>query len=116
MSIIYVLIPIAMLFVIIAVSIFFWAVKSEQFDDLDRQSVSILFDEDDTIANNNASASANTNTKVDDDSSINSSAIKHSLSDSSTSDIFTSENDVTSSPIDRNVKPVGSTTTHIKAE
>lgn len=46
MSIIYVLIPIAMIFVLIAVAIFFWAVKSEQFDDLDRQSVSILFDED----------------------------------------------------------------------
>ncbi|GGB68642.1 cbb3-type cytochrome oxidase assembly protein CcoS [Shewanella inventionis] len=46
MSIIYVLIPIAMLFVLIAVAIFFWAVKSEQFDDLDRQSVSILFDEE----------------------------------------------------------------------
>ncbi|ABV36826.1 cytochrome oxidase maturation protein, cbb3-type [Shewanella sediminis HAW-EB3] len=46
MSIIYVLIPIAMLFVLIAIGIFFWAVKSEQFDDLDRQSVSILFDED----------------------------------------------------------------------
>lgn len=46
MSIIYVLIPIAMLFVLIAVGIFFWAVKSEQFDDLDRQSVSILFDDD----------------------------------------------------------------------
>ncbi|MCC4831857.1 cbb3-type cytochrome oxidase assembly protein CcoS [Shewanella sp. 10N.7] len=46
MSIIYVLIPIAMLFVVVAVAVFFWAVKSEQFDDLDRQSVSILFDED----------------------------------------------------------------------
>jgi len=46
MNIIYVLIPIAMLFVIIAIGVFFWAVKSEQFDDLDRQSVSILFDED----------------------------------------------------------------------
>lgn len=46
MSIIYVLIPIAMLFVLIAIGIFFWAVKSEQFDDLDRQSVSILFDDD----------------------------------------------------------------------
>jgi len=53
MSIIYVLIPIAMLFVLIAVCIFFWAVKSEQFDDLDRQSMSILFDEDDTKANSN---------------------------------------------------------------
>ena len=50
MSIIYVLIPIAMLFVIIAIGIFFWAVKSEQFDDLDRQSVSILFDEDESKA------------------------------------------------------------------
>ncbi|MEC4724020.1 cbb3-type cytochrome oxidase assembly protein CcoS [Shewanella sp. D64] len=48
MSIIYVLIPIAMLFVAIAIGIFFWAVKSEQFDDLDRQSVSILFDEDES--------------------------------------------------------------------
>ncbi|QSX31663.1 cbb3-type cytochrome oxidase assembly protein CcoS [Shewanella cyperi] len=46
MSIIYVLIPIAMLFVLIAVGVFFWAVRSEQFDDLDRQSLSILFDED----------------------------------------------------------------------
>lgn len=51
MSIIYVLIPIAMLFVLIAVGIFFWAVKSEQFDDLDRQSMSILFDDDPQPAN-----------------------------------------------------------------
>jgi cbb3-type cytochrome oxidase maturation protein len=55
MSIIYVLIPIAMLFVLIAVGIFFWAVKSEQFDDLDRQSVSILFDDDIKQTNNNHS-------------------------------------------------------------
>ncbi|MCE9678459.1 cbb3-type cytochrome oxidase assembly protein CcoS [Shewanella sp. AS1] len=46
MSILYVLIPIAMLFVLVAVGIFFWAVRSDQFDDLDRQSVSILFDDD----------------------------------------------------------------------
>ncbi|KVX03018.1 cytochrome C oxidase Cbb3 [Shewanella frigidimarina] len=58
MSIIYVLIPIAMLFVLIAVSIFFWAVKSEQFDDLDRQSVSILFDEDENSMNKNSSSNA----------------------------------------------------------
>ncbi|GGP60824.1 cbb3-type cytochrome oxidase assembly protein CcoS [Shewanella saliphila] len=53
MSIIYVLIPIAMLFVLIAVAIFFWAVKSEQFDDLDRQSVSILFDDEQIKPSNN---------------------------------------------------------------
>ncbi|MBE8167956.1 MAG: cbb3-type cytochrome oxidase assembly protein CcoS [Shewanella sp.] len=46
MSIIYILIPIAMLFVAIAVGIFFWAVKSDQFDDLNRQGSAILFDEE----------------------------------------------------------------------
>ncbi|MCL1077261.1 cbb3-type cytochrome oxidase assembly protein CcoS [Parashewanella spongiae] len=46
MSIIYVLIPIAMLFVAIAVGIFFWAVKSDQFDDLNRQGSSILFEDE----------------------------------------------------------------------
>ena len=46
MSIIYVLIPIAMIFVAIAILVFFWAVKSNQYDDLDREAVNILFDED----------------------------------------------------------------------
>lgn len=46
MSIIYVLIPIAMLFVTIAVIVFFWAVKSNQYEDLDREGVNILFDEE----------------------------------------------------------------------
>lgn len=62
MSIIYVLIPIAMLFVIIAIGIFFWAVKSEQFDDLDRQSVSILFDEDESTPANNKKVDDKTET------------------------------------------------------
>lgn len=53
MSIIYVLIPIAMLFVAIAVMVFFWAVKSNQYDDLDREGVNILFDEDQPLTNNN---------------------------------------------------------------
>lgn len=46
MSIIYVLIPLAVILVALAVAIFFWAVKSNQFDDLDRQGYSILFDDD----------------------------------------------------------------------
>lgn len=46
MEIIYVLIPIAMIFVAIAVALFFWSVKSNQFDDLDREGINILFDED----------------------------------------------------------------------
>ncbi|KAB7653882.1 Uncharacterized protein, possibly involved in nitrogen fixation [Plesiomonas shigelloides] len=46
MDIIYVLVPIAMLFVLVAVLVFLWAVKSEQFEDLNRQGMQILFEED----------------------------------------------------------------------
>ncbi|MDP5187836.1 MAG: cbb3-type cytochrome oxidase assembly protein CcoS [Alishewanella sp.] len=46
MSIIYVLIPIAILFVAIGIGIFFWAVRSKQFEDLEKEGLSILFDED----------------------------------------------------------------------
>ncbi|MGY5449361.1 cbb3-type cytochrome oxidase assembly protein CcoS [Agarivorans sp. MS3-6] len=49
MSIIFVLIPIALVFVSIGIGIFFWAVKSEQFEDLDRQGVNILFDDKDNL-------------------------------------------------------------------
>lgn len=45
MESLYILIPIAIVFVCIAVAIFIWAVKSDQFDDLDRQGHSILFDD-----------------------------------------------------------------------
>lgn len=46
MNIIFVLIPIAILFVIIAGVVFFWAIRSEQFEDLDRQGSNILFEEE----------------------------------------------------------------------
>lgn len=46
MSVIYVLIPLAIIIILIAIGIFFWAVKSDQFNDLERQGYSILFDED----------------------------------------------------------------------
>ncbi|WP_277054585.1 cbb3-type cytochrome oxidase assembly protein CcoS [Pseudoalteromonas marina] len=46
MSIIYILIPIAILFVLIAIGVFFWAVRSEQFSDLNKQGHSILFEDD----------------------------------------------------------------------
>ncbi|MDC8831104.1 cbb3-type cytochrome oxidase assembly protein CcoS [Alteromonas gilva] len=46
MSIIYVLIPLAIILVAVALGIFFWAVRSNQFDDLERQGYSILFDDD----------------------------------------------------------------------
>ncbi|MGY3931911.1 cytochrome oxidase maturation protein, cbb3-type [Aeromonas encheleia] len=50
MNIIFVLIPIAILFVIIAGVVFFWAIRSEQFEDLDRQGSNILFDEEQPTA------------------------------------------------------------------
>lgn len=46
MSIIYVLIPLAIIIVALAIGIFFWAVRSDQFEDLERQGYSILFDDD----------------------------------------------------------------------
>ncbi|MEH8017701.1 cbb3-type cytochrome oxidase assembly protein CcoS [Rheinheimera muenzenbergensis] len=45
MSVIYVLIPIAILFVMIGLAVFFWAVRSKQFEDLDKEGFSILFDD-----------------------------------------------------------------------
>ncbi|WP_413113533.1 cbb3-type cytochrome oxidase assembly protein CcoS [Thaumasiovibrio sp. DFM-14] len=45
MESLYLLIPIAILLVCVAVAIFIWAVKSDQFDDLERQGYSILLDD-----------------------------------------------------------------------
>jgi cbb3-type cytochrome oxidase maturation protein len=46
MSVIYILIPLAIIITAIAIYLFFWAVKSDQFDDLEKQGLSILFDDD----------------------------------------------------------------------
>ena len=51
MDSIYILIPIALLFVVIAVKAFFWAIDSKQFDDLDSVGKSILFDDDPVQSN-----------------------------------------------------------------
>jgi len=46
MSIIYILIPIAVLLTVLGIYLFFWAVKTDQFDDLEKQGMSILFDDE----------------------------------------------------------------------
>jgi len=61
MSIIYVLIPIAILLTALGIYFFFWAVKTEQFDDLEKQGMSILFDESSI---DNAKKLANTDDKL----------------------------------------------------
>jgi cbb3-type cytochrome oxidase maturation protein len=53
MSIIYVLIPIAILLTALGIYLFFWAVKTEQFEDLEKQGMSILFDDDKQAASAN---------------------------------------------------------------
>ena len=46
MESLYILIPVALIFVSVAVGVFFWAVKSGQYDDLESQGKRILFDDD----------------------------------------------------------------------
>ncbi|OOE75868.1 cbb3-type cytochrome oxidase assembly protein CcoS [Salinivibrio sp. ML290] len=46
MASLYILIPIAIMLVCVAAVVFIWAVKSDQFEDLERQGSSILFDEE----------------------------------------------------------------------
>ncbi len=49
MESLYILIPIAVVIVCVAVAVFLWAVKSDQFEDLERQGHNILFDEDEHL-------------------------------------------------------------------
>jgi len=42
----YLLIPISLVFIFIAIRIFFWAVNSGQYDDLDSEGERILFESD----------------------------------------------------------------------
>ncbi|QOL25047.1 cbb3-type cytochrome oxidase assembly protein CcoS [Thalassotalea sp. LPB0316] len=60
MTVIYVLIPIAVLLTIIGIYLFFWAVKSEQFDDLEKEGMSILYDEDKQASNDTTKPTENT--------------------------------------------------------
>ncbi|WP_217473732.1 cbb3-type cytochrome oxidase assembly protein CcoS [Stutzerimonas stutzeri] len=47
MAALYILIPVAVILVALAIWVFFWAVDSGQYDDLDGPAHSILFDEED---------------------------------------------------------------------
>jgi cbb3-type cytochrome oxidase maturation protein len=42
----YLITPVALILIAIAIKLFLWAVNSGQFDDLDREASRILFDED----------------------------------------------------------------------
>lgn len=46
MDAIYLLIPITVILLVLAVAIFFWAVNSDQYSDLDKEAHRILFDKE----------------------------------------------------------------------
>jgi len=46
MDIIYLLLPVALIIVVIIIAVFFWAVKSDQFDDMEGPAYRILMDDD----------------------------------------------------------------------
>jgi len=47
MEILYILIPISLVFVVLIAAVFLWAVKSGQFEDLEGPAHRILLDDDD---------------------------------------------------------------------
>jgi len=61
MDIIYLLLPIALIIVVIIIAVFYWAVKSDQFDDLEGPAYRILMDDD------NAPSEKQSKTKKDSD-------------------------------------------------
>ena len=47
MEMLYLLIPVALVVIVVAIKLLFWAINNGQYDDLDTESHRILFDEDD---------------------------------------------------------------------
>lgn len=54
MDAIYLLIPITIVLLVCAIGAFFWAVNSDQYQDLDRRGSDILFDEEPKPKGNNS--------------------------------------------------------------
>ena len=46
MSVMFILLPVAVLFAAVAVGVFVWAARAGQFDDLETPSIRILHDDD----------------------------------------------------------------------
>ena len=46
MNIIYVLIPLSLILMALAIAFFFWAVRNDQFDDLDTPALDVLDDDE----------------------------------------------------------------------
>ena len=61
MESLYLLIPISIIFIVIALSLYFWAVNSGQYDDLDAEGERLLFDNEDGIVLENVSVTVSEN-------------------------------------------------------
>lgn len=61
MDIIYVLVPLSIVLIAIAIFVFSWAVKGGQFDDLDSPAHRILFDDDEHLIDKKESSSSEKN-------------------------------------------------------
>ena len=59
MEILFALIPLSIVLITVAVMLFRWAVRSGQYDDLDRPGHSILFDDDQHMIPTNKQKSPN---------------------------------------------------------
>jgi len=67
MSVIYILIPIAILLSALGIYLFFWAVKTDQFEDLEKQGLSILFEDEQATDHTNKDK----NTTIENQTSLN---------------------------------------------
>ena len=67
MDSIYILVPIAIVFTVVAVSAFFWAVNNKQYDDLEASAHSILFDDDAHHGSDKSAGSKVTQAKAEDE-------------------------------------------------
>lgn len=67
MESLYLLVPVALVFLVIAIRVLFWAVNSGQYDDLDTEGHRILFDE----PSKKTSAPSVDDVKAQDDKPVN---------------------------------------------
>ncbi|MFG0275422.1 MAG: cbb3-type cytochrome oxidase assembly protein CcoS [Phycisphaerales bacterium] len=65
MSALFMLIPLAMVFVFVAIGAFIWAARSGQFDDMDTPRVRVLFDDEDDAAAPSADRAADAESRAE---------------------------------------------------
>jgi cbb3-type cytochrome oxidase maturation protein len=64
LSVLYLLLPIAILFLIIAVAFFFWAIGHNQFDDMESPALKIVIDDHQQNKKNPTAPSTDSSNKI----------------------------------------------------